>query len=129
MILKLQSNTWNFEHFLEDISKKLLVRILQIIDWRLHCIASLSNSKIKLLQNLFGEVRNKGFQMVALVLMTEPTFSYPARINSAIDTDYHTLISLPQSSEFLPAPLTKMPEDSGNEIATNNSRIGYLRVF
>ena len=32
MILKLQSNTWNFEHFLEDISKKLLVRILQIID-------------------------------------------------------------------------------------------------
>lgn len=72
--------------------------------------------------------------MGALVLMTEPTFSYPARINSAIDTDYHTLmistlISLPQSSEFLPAPLTKMPEDSRNEIATNNSRIGCLRVF
>ena len=66
--------------------------------------------------------------MCALVLMTEATFPFPARINSAIDTDYHT-ISFPQSSEFLPAPLTKMLEDSGNEIATNNSRIGCLRVF
>ena len=67
--------------------------------------------------------------MCSLVPMTEPIFSYPARINSLIDTDYH-VISFPQSSGFfLPAPLTKMPEDSGNEIATNTSRTGYLRVF
>ena len=35
--------------------------------------------------------------MCALVLMTEPTFPYPARINSAIDANYHT-ISFPQSA-------------------------------